>query len=146
MRDDDHDGYPGVTLEVCGYTSSDTQMNVPCNAETPSNPGATIQGKAFLDIQVDPQFSGTAVSSCEITGKVDTSVLYDLVGADVYLAGSPISVSSAIKSLPDFNVEVDQSKFRMIRVDGKYASEDWKLDPSNPEAACKTVIMYQNKI
>ncbi len=146
LRDDDHDGYPGVTLQVCGVTASDMQTGVACNANTPDKPGATLQGKAYLDIQVDPQFSGTAVSSCEITGQVDTSVLYKLVGADVYLAGSPISVSSAIKSLPDFNVEVAQSKFRMVRVDGKYATEDFKLDPSNPSAACATIITNVNKL
>src|SRR5262249_36789556 len=57
-RDDDADGYPGVTLQVCGFTDSDTAQGVSCNSSMPDVPGATLQGKAFVDVQVDPQFKG----------------------------------------------------------------------------------------
>jgi hypothetical protein len=146
MRDDDADGYPGVTMQVCGFTETDQQDGVACHADTPDDPGATVQGKAFLDIEVDPKFTGTAKSSCELTGTVDTSVLYNLVGADVYLTGTPITVNSAINSLPAFDVDSAASKFRMVRVDGKYGAPDWKLDPTAMKASCVEIIKRVNEL
>ena len=146
LRDDDADGYPGATVDVCGFTPDDTKKGVMCHADTPNDPGSTLQGRAFLDIEVTPKFDGTAKSSCELEGLVDAKVVYDVVGADIYLAGAPIPVTSAIKSLPQFEVVKAQSKLRMVRVDGQYGSPDFKLDPTNPSAACKIVNMNVNQL
>ncbi|APR85070.1 Hypothetical protein A7982_10419 [Minicystis rosea] len=146
LRDDDMDTYPGVTVNVCGFTPDDQQAGVKCNADMPSTPGATLQGKAFIDIEVNPTFHATAKSSCELAGTVDTEVLYNVVGADIRLAGAPISVSSAIKSLPFFQVDEAASKFRMVRVDGQYGALDWQVDPTQPSAACKTINMRVNEL
>jgi hypothetical protein len=103
-----------------------------------------LQGQGFVDVQVDPQFTGTAKNSCEIDGSVDTQVLYNLVGGDIYLAGSQISITSAIKSLPEFAVSASGSTFQMVRVDGQYGAPNWNVDASDPKSACATVIMHQN--
>jgi hypothetical protein len=144
LRDDDMDGYPGVTVQVCGETQSD--KNLTCNASMPSKAGVTLQGEAFIDIEVNPTFTGTAVSSCELSGTVDSEVLYHVVGADVYLAGAPISVASAIESLPTFQVDPSLSKFRMVRIDGQYGAPDWNVDPTQPSAACATLNMMVNQL
>jgi hypothetical protein len=146
MRDDDGDGYPGVTIQVCGDTPSDTKSGVKCNAATPNTPGATLQGQAFIDLEVNPTFTGAATSSCEIAGTVDSKVVYNVVGADVYLAGAAISVSSAIDSLPTFQVDASASKFRMVRIDGKYGAPNWMVDPTQTSAACATLNMRVNEL
>lgn len=146
LTDDDSDKFPGVTLEVCGLTSSDQKGSVKCHADAPSNPGVTLQGKAFVSFQVDPQFTGTAKSSCEVLGTVDSGVLYSIVGTDVYLAGSPLGVDQVIKSLPAFNVDATQSKFRMVRIDGKYGAPNWSVDPASLDAACQTLIQRINEL
>ena len=148
LRDDDGDTFPGVTINVCGLTASDQKNGVPCHVDHPDDPGATLQGKAFLDIQVDPQFSGTAKSSCELTGSVDaaTQIRYQIVGTDVWLAGSALSVDQTISSLPSFQVDPSASKFRMVRVDGKYGSPDWKLDPLQQSAACAAIDQRVNEL
>ena len=148
LRDDDGDGFPGVTIAVCGVTASDQKNGVPCHVDKPDDPGATLQGKAFLDIQVDPQFIGTAKSSCELTGSVDasTEIRYQIVGTDIWLAGTAITVDQTIGSLPSFQVDSSASKFRMVRVDGKYGSPDWKLDPLQQSAACAAVDQRVNEL
>lgn len=146
LRDDDGDLAPGVTVHVCGYTPDDTTGHVKCNADSPNTPGATLQGKAFIDIEVDPTLDGVAKSSCELTGNVGTNVLYHLTGADIWLAGAPITVSSAIKSLPNFHVDPTASKFRMVRIDGQYGAPDWGVDPTAPSAACATLNMRVNEL
>jgi hypothetical protein len=146
MRDDDEDGFPGVTLEVCGKTPDDEKNGVECNAAEPNEPGATLQGRAYLNLEVDPLFTGTAASSCELTGTIDTGVNYNVVGADVYLTGGSISVASAIKSLPTFSVDAAASKFRMVRIDGAYGAPDWQVDPAMASAACATLIQRVNEL
>jgi hypothetical protein len=146
MRDDDADGFPGVTVQVCGYSPSDLQSGVKCHGDAPDTPGSTLQGKAFIDIEVNPKCDGVAKSSCEITGTVDTGVLYNAVGGDIYLAGGPISITSAIKSLPLFQVDPVASKFRMVRVDGKFGAPDFQVDPAQPSAACETIIQRVNEL
>lgn len=146
VRDDDADTYPGVTMNVCGTTPDDVKTGVPCNAENPNDPGATLQGRAFIDMEVNPLLTGTAKSSCEIEGTVDSEVNYRLTGADIYLAGAQIGVTSAIKSLPGFQVDPMQSRFRMVRVDGKYGAPDWKLDASNASASCMTILARKNEL
>jgi hypothetical protein len=146
LRDDDGDSYPGVTLQVCGKTSSDEKSGVACHADNPDAPGATLQGKAFMDLQVDPRFTGTAKSSCEINGTIDAAVLYNIVGADVYLAGSNVSVNQAIKSLPAFKVDSAQSRFRMVRIDGKYGAPSFGVDPAAADAACATLRQRVNEL
>jgi hypothetical protein len=144
LRDDDKDGYPGITLDVCGVTSDDKGKT--CNTESPADPGVTIQGRAFAALEVDPQFTGVAKSSCELTGTVSTGVRYTVVGADVTLAGGPIAVAAAISALPSLEVKTDQSKLTMVRVDGKYGTPDLKLSASDPLAACKTILAKKNEL
>jgi hypothetical protein len=146
MRDDDEDLFPGMTVQVCGYTPDDAKQNVQCHGDTPNVPGATLQGKAFIDIEVDPKCDGVAKSSCEIVGNVDTGVLYNAVGGDIYLAGAPITLTSAIKSLPTFQVDPTASKFRMVRIDGQYGAPDFKVDPAQQGAACATIIQRVNEL
>ena len=148
LRDDDGDGFPGVTINVCGLTASDQKNGVPCHVDHPDDPGATLQGRAFLEIQVDPQFSGTAKSSCELVGSVDaaTQIRYQIVGTDIWLAGSALGVDQTIGSLPSFQVDSTASKFRMIRVDGKYGAPDWKIDPLQQSAACAAIDQRVNEL
>jgi hypothetical protein len=146
MRDDDADGFPGVTLEVCGKTPDDVKKGVACNAAEPNEPGTTLQGRAYLSLEVDPKLTGTATSSCELSGTIDTGVNYSVVGADVYLTGGSISVASAIKSLPTFSVDAAASKFRMVRIDGEYGAPDWQVDPAQASAACATLIQRVNEL
>jgi hypothetical protein len=146
LRDDDNDMYPGVTVNVCGTTPDDVKGKVPCNADEPNFPGSTLQGRAFIDMEVNPLLTGSAKSSCELEGKVDSEVRYRLVGADIYLAGAQIGVTSAIKSLPAFQVDPTQSRFRMVRIDGKYGAPDWKVDAANAKAACTTLLARKNEL
>lgn len=144
LRDDDHDSYPGITLGVCGKTQSDQQQNVPCNTTDPSQAGATLQGKAFLDLQINPTLTGTVQSSCEVTGNVNAALDYNVVGADVTLVGSsPLPVAQVVQALPTFNVDPSQSEFKLLRVDGKDGSVNWQL-PSATSAACAVVLAHQN--
>lgn len=144
LEDDDTDTFPGVSLDVCGRTQEDEGK--PCNTTDPASPGVTIQGRAFATLEVDPQFVGVAKSSCELSGTVDTGVRYTVVGADVTLAGAPISVAAALSALPSLEVKSDQSKLTMLRVDGKYGTADLMLDAGDPVAACKTLISKKNEI
>jgi hypothetical protein len=146
LRDDDADDFPGVTLQVCGLTQSDQQGGVTCHAEKPDDPGTTLQGKAFMSMEVTPTFEGLVKSSCEVLGNVGSGIDYAIVGADIYLAGSPITVAQTIHSLPTFNVDAAASKFRMVRVDGKYGAPDFKLDPSQAQAACTTINQRVNEL
>jgi hypothetical protein len=146
LSDSDHDGFPGVTVDVCGYTPSDTMSGVKCNAAMPSDSGATLQGQGFIDLEVNPQLTGTAKSSCEITGTVSSEVVYNLVGGNIYLAGAPITVTSAIESLPSFQVDASSSKFRMVRIDGQYGAPNWMVDPTTPSAACQVLIQKMNEL
>jgi hypothetical protein len=146
LRDDDADTYPGVTVNVCGTTPDDVQAGVPCNADAPNEPGTTLQGRGFIDMEVNPLLTGSAKSSCELEGKVDSEVRYRLVGADIYLAGAQIGVTSAIKSLPAFQVDPTQSRFRMVRIDGKYGAPDWKIDVANASASCTTLLARKNEL
>ncbi|MEB2312735.1 MAG: hypothetical protein OZ928_12850 [Polyangiaceae bacterium] len=143
LRDDDGDGFPGITLHVCGRTQQDITDNVPCNNDDPSEAGTTIQGRAWLDLQIDPSLEGTVKSSCEMAGTVDASILYNVVGADVTVSNGVISVSEAIRSLPTFHVEKSESPYRMLRVDGQYGAPDWSLG-ADPSAACAAVLQHQN--
>ena len=146
LRDDDKDSYPGVTVEVCGKTPDDVKSGVACNAESPNVPGTTIQGRAFIDMEVNPLFTGQAKTSCEIEGTVDSEVLYNLAGADIYLAGTQIGVTSAIKSLPSFQVDPTTSRFRMVRIDGQFGAPNWMVDPTQTLAACSTLVARQNEL
>ena len=146
LVDDDQDNWAAVTVHVCGYSDDDKKQNVPCMATDPAQAGATIQGRALLDLQVDPLFMAQAVSSCEFNGTFDAAIRYNVVGADLYLQNTQISVASAIKSLPLYKVNSESSRFRAVRIDGKHGAPDWSPDFSNPLATCKTVIARQNEI
>lgn len=147
LVDDDGDGWPGVTVHVCGYTEEDKQQSVPCNAEEPNIAGATIQGRAMMNLQVEPlTLTGEAISSCEVAGTLDAAIAYNVIGADLYLANTQISVTSAIKSLPQYTVNTDQSRFRLVRIDGKHGSPDWNADWGDPQTSCRTIITNQNDL
>jgi hypothetical protein len=119
---------------------------VSCNATDPSQAGIAIQGRAILDLQVDPLFTAQVRSSCELTGTIDAAIKYEVVGADLYLQNTQISVTSAIKSLPLYKVNAQQSRFRAVRVDGAHGSFSWDPDFSNPLDSCRAVIARQNEI
>lgn len=142
-RDDDGDGYPGITLGVCGLSNDDKQSNLKCNIDNPIQGGATIQGKAWLDLQIDPALTGTVKSSCEVTGNVSASILYNVLGANVYLTGAALAVTDAITSLPTFTVDPSTSEYRLVRVDGKHGAPSWNLG-SNPSQACQAVLQHKN--
>jgi hypothetical protein len=144
--DDDGDMYPGVTMHVCGVTPDDIKQDLKCDWFAPNEPGSTLQGRAHVNIEVDPKFTGTAENSCEIAGTVDAKVLYNLIGADIFLAGGAISVTSAIKSLPTFEVDPVESKFRMIRIDGQYGAANWEVNPSKASEACATLNSRVNEL
>ena len=147
LTDDDSDGKPGVTVHVCGYTNDDKQQGVTCQAQSPSTAGSTLQGTASMTIHVSGmQASGKAMSSCEIEGRLTAGIHYQVVGADLYLANAPISVTSAILSLPHYQVNDEKSRFRLVRVDGSHGAPDWGLNLRDPVAACHTVIAHQNEL
>lgn len=144
LRDDDGDTYPGITLDVCGRSQDDEGK--PCNTEDPAEPGVTIQGRAFAALEVDPQFTGIAKSSCELAGNVSTGVRYTVVGADITLTGGQIAVGAAIDALPTLEVLTGQSKLTMVRVDGKYGTPDLDLGALDALAACELVIEKKNEL
>jgi len=146
LSDDDHDGWPGVTVNVCGYTHDDESTGVLCHPEDPSVPGASVQGRIGVTLQVEPTFTGSVVSSCELRGDVNARVSYGVVGGDVYVANAQISVTSALRSLPLYEVLPEDSKFRAIRIDGKHGSEDWGADLDEPLEACRAVLSRQNEL
>jgi hypothetical protein len=146
LRDDDADSYPAATVDVCGKTQSDVSSGVPCNAATPDVPGTTLQGRAFVDMEVNPKLDGAAKSACEIEGTIDSDVLYNLVGADIYLAGAQIGVTSALKSLPAFQVHPADSRFRMVRIDGQFGAPDWDVDPAKRAETCATLLSRSNEL
>lgn len=146
LVDDDGDQWPAVTVHVCGLTEDDKKQNVPCNATNPSEPGVTIQGRSVLDLQVDPFFTPKVRSSCELTGGVDTQIRYNVCGADLYLMNTPISVTSAIASLPVYKVNPQLSTFRAVRVDGKHGAPSWEPDYGRLVESCRRVIERQNEI
>lgn len=147
LADDDNDGWPGVTVNVCGYTREDKESNIACRADEPSTAGSTLQGRAAMTIHVsDLNASGTALSSCEASGGLDAAIHYQVVGADLYLANTPISVTSAIKSLPQYRVNQQSSRFRMVRIDGRFGAPNWSPNLKDPAAACHTIIAHQNDL
>ncbi len=146
LMDADGDGWPGVTAHVCGTTADDVAAKVECNPETPNAGGVTLQGRALLDLRIDPLFDGTVKSSCEVSGQVDARVVYNVIGADIYLANTQISVASAIKSLPGFQVDSANSLFRMIRVDGRHGAPDWGVDMTSAAAACAVAAQHRNEL
>lgn len=146
LVDDDGDGWPGVTVHVCGVTEDDKKSKVPCNAENPSEPGVAIQGRAVLDLQVDPLFRPRVRSSCELEGSFETEIRYNVCGADLYLSNTPISVTSAIASLPIYVVNSHLSEFRAVRIDGRHGAPSWDPDFSAPLETCRRVIEHQNEL
>ncbi len=147
VLDDDKDGWPGVTLNVCGYTSEDRDQNVPCNANEPNIAGSTIQGRAFMNLMVEPlTLTGEVISSCEIAGSLEAGIGYNVIGADLYLANTQFSVTSAIKSLPQFTVNEADSRFRLVRIDGKYGAPDWGVNWDDRTASCRKIITNQNEL
>jgi len=95
---------------------------------------------------VDPALEGKALSSCEVRGTANARVLYHVVGGDIYLSNTALSVVSAFKSLPLFDVDPHASVFRMLRVDGKHGAPDWKVDLADLSAACSVAMQRQNDL
>jgi hypothetical protein len=146
LVDDDKDNWAAVTVHVCGYTDEDKKQKVQCSAQDPAQAGATIQGRALLNLQVDPMFQAQVQSSCELTGTFDAAIRYNVVGADLYLQNTPIGVTSAIKSLPLYKVNSGLSHFRAVRIDGKHGGYAWGGDFAQPLETCRKVIAHQNEI
>ena len=146
LVDEDSDGYPGVTLHVCGLTPEKEAQGVTCDAKDPYNTKAILDGRAYLSLRVDPELSGTVKSSCEITGSLESGVNYELVGANIALLGSPIGVKTSITSLPAFAVNPAKSAFQMVRVDGLYDAMDLGLDFADGSAACETLLRRRNEV
>jgi hypothetical protein len=146
LVDADDDGFPGVTFHTCGRTPDDVEIKVQCNPLTPSVGGTAIQGRVFLDFTTNPQINGVVKSSCEASGSFAATTVYNIIGADVYL-GTKVSVAATIRSLPLYNVSPTDSKFRMIRVDGKYGAPDWKVSPdTDPQGACSVAMGHLNEL
>lgn len=146
LLDDDADGWPATSFHICGYTADDKKAGLKCHADDPAEAGIVVQGRMNMAFVVDPALEGTAVSSCEVRGKADAHVLYHVVGGDIYLVGTALSVVGAFKSLPLFDVDTQSSVFRMLRVDGKHGAPYWKTDLSDPAAACALALQHQNDL
>ena len=121
LIDVDMDGpIPASPRRCARSTEDDTSNGVKCSAAAPNTlPGSTIQGQAFLRhpgsrsaITRGPR--RTRASSRE--AHRHASALQRRPVRTMYLAGTQISVSSAILSLPTFDVDAAKSKFEMIRV------------------------------
>lgn len=146
LVDDDADGWAATTFHICGYTNDDKTSGVQCRAESPSEAGVVVQGKLMMAFLVDPLLQGKALSSCEVRGGADARVLYHVLGGDIYLANSALSVVSSFKSLPLFDVDPKASVFRMVRVDGKHGTQDWGLVGAEPAAACAAALQHVNEL
>ena len=140
LRDDDMDGFPAVTVNFCGATASDVQSGAMCSAANPQTPGVTLQGPIYSDMEINPSITGTATSSCELEGNASSGLVYNVIGSNLFLAGSPITVTSTVESLPTFTVDAASSRVRMIRIDGQFGSASWGVSASAPAAACATLI------
>ncbi len=144
LPDDDHDGYPGVTLEVCGRTPEQKEECVPA---APDESSAMVDGRAWIGLKVDPLLTGTATSSCEINGTLESEILYEIVGADVRLQGSgAIGVRDSRESLPSFKVQPSLSDFRFVRVDGQFGTANLAVDWSKPVESCADLMKRQNEV
>jgi hypothetical protein len=146
LNDDDADGYPGVTLHVCGTLPDDVASNVPCRAESPNEPGVTLQGLLYMVLHTELALTGKARSSCEVAGTFASDTVYSVVGADAWLAGTRVSVASAISSLPLFDAVESESVFRMVRADGAYGTTAWGLALDDLSAACELVRARRNEL
>ena len=146
LTDDDADGFPGISLGVCGRSEADETQGVPCNIDDPAEAGVTVQGKAWLNLIVDPLLNGTVDSSCEMSGTADATLVYNIVGADVFLSNGPVGVTVAIQSLPNFTIVPANSPFRMVRIDGANGAPDWGVSLSDRLAACTTAVSRQGEL
>ncbi len=146
LSDDDADGYPGVTLHVCGTLPDDVASNVPCRAESPTEPGVTLQGLLYMVLHTELALVGKARSSCEVVGTFASDTVYSVAGADTWLAGTKVSVASAIRSLPLFDAVESESVFRMVRADGAYGTTAWGLAQDDVSAACELVRARRNEL
>ncbi len=131
LRDDDKDTFPGVTIAVCGRTASDQQSGVPCHIDHPDDPGATLQEQGLPRHRGRPAVLGhreELVRAHRLRRRLHPDSLPDR--RHRHLArGRVLGVDQTIGSLPSFQVDPAASKFRMVRVDGKYGAPDWKIDP-----------------
>jgi hypothetical protein len=143
--DDDGDGYPGVSVNVCGTTQDDISAGVSCNAEEPTVPGVTLQGKVAMAFRTELTFAGVAKSSCEATGTFASDTTYAVVGADAYLTNTQVSVASALQSLPLFEGDADASIWRMVRVDGLHGGPDWALS-GDAATRCAVARSHRNEL
>lgn len=141
--DSDEDKLPGVSMAVCGRTPDELQ-GTKCNTEHPEEPGVTLQGTAAINFRVNPLLKGKAESSCLVRGNVDAEIDYNVLGANVRLAGGILSVKQVRDAIPVFDVLPETSQFVAVRVDGQYGSPKLEIAADNPKAACKMAIDNQN--
>jgi hypothetical protein len=140
MYDDDNDGYPGVTVDVCGFTQDDLSSKVQCRFDFPNQAGSTLQGRMSMVFRAGLSLIGNARSSCELNGTFDSVTTYSVLGAEAYLTNTNIPVASVIKSLPLFDADPENSHFRMIRV------VDYKLNGQSPSQACTVIRSHKNDL
>lgn len=144
VKDDDGDGYPAVSVHLCGTTETDRTSQVPCNAENPSDPGVTMQGAVRMVLRTAVTMKGEAASSNAVSGTFSSDTNYSLVGSTTYLSGTLITPTSVHKSLPEFQGVEQNSKWRMIRVDGLHGSANWQL-PDDPQQRCEIIRSKVNE-
>ena len=71
---------------------------------------------------------------------------YNVIGANVAVASLPLAVDQVIGALPAMTCLKTDSRFEMVRVDGRFGADDWHLDPGDVEGACKVVVDSENLI
>lgn len=144
--DDDHNDYPGVSVDVCGYTQDDLSTKVICRSDKPNQAGSTLQGRMAMVFRAALSLVGNARSSCEITGTFDSTTIYSVLGADAYLTNTNIPVASVIKSLPLFDADPKNSRFRLVRIDGLHGAPDYNLVGRTPPDACSVIRSHKNDL
>ncbi|MCL2823045.1 MAG: hypothetical protein FWD57_03560 [Polyangiaceae bacterium] len=145
LVDDDEDGFPGITVNLCGRTEEDVRSDLPCNAEDPTTAGTTLQGVISMSVYTQITMQGTPTSSCEASGTFASNTGYTVVGADAYLTGGRLAVASVILSLPTFQGKTNDSTWHLVRVDGKHGAPNWNL-PQGASEKCAIVRNHRNEL
>lgn len=140
LADDDEDTFPGVSVTVCGRTNNQP-AGTRCNTEEPEVGGTLIQGKAFINFEVNPTLTAVADNSCRLSGTIDSDINFNVIGGYLALAGKIISVQLVLSALPEFVVDPKNSRFRAVRVDGKFGTPDWQISQlSTAEERCTAAL------
>ena len=145
LVDDDNDGFPGVTVHLCGRTEQDRQLSLPCNAVEPNVPGITFQGSIPMALYSQLTLQGNARSSCEASGTFSSDTQYKVLGSDVWISGTSLAVSQVVLSLLLFEGQAADSRWRLVRVDGTHGSPNWNL-PQDAPGRCAKIRANENEL